>query len=202
MYLFPIWIHSCCARCMYVFLRDFCFSNFTERCIFRLIESDFTDRFVFPQNSTTVATHIHYLTFLTPECTVWILHIHTIQVTRPLLLFFLCDFSEGLHFFQNISSLSNPDIGHWLLFPSLFLAFISFFLPSLHIHVLGGLFPHKNYTNNDTSIYLVFTTYQELSTMYGLINLVFTTTLWGHCYWLLSHFQFRTQRHREGKSLA
>lgn len=72
-------------------------------------------------------------------------------------------------------------------FPSLFLAFISFFLPS-HIHVLGGLFPHisTNYNNNDSSISLVFTMYQELSTMCRLINLVFTTTLWGHCYWLIT----------------
>ena len=93
-----LWFHFLLLVCFLIWLIfcvlwDFCFSNFTERCIFRLIESDFTDRFVFPQNSTTVATHIHYLTFLTPECTVWILHIHTIQVTRPLLLFFLCDFS-------------------------------------------------------------------------------------------------------------
>lgn len=82
------------------------------------------------------------LSFLASVFHVLTLHIHAIQVTRTLLLFFSVVFLGGLHFFQDASSPPNPNQGCRLFFHLFFLAFISSFLPPPLIRSWGALFPH------------------------------------------------------------
>lgn len=95
---------------------------------------------VFPVPHNFAHTYSLPVSFLIS--TVNVLTAYSSHLAPAFICFFVFFGGVGRLFFQNTSSLPNPNQSYRLFSPLFFFAFISAFLLSLLIHFLGGLYPH------------------------------------------------------------